>query len=181
VRDRDPGLRERIVRYRADPALPREEAAARTSAYVYGNILVFAAMLALTEEDVHHAHAVLVVLGAAACTFLAHVFSEVIGRGMRSDQAMTRADLLHELRDSNPIVTSALFPGLLLTLGALDWLPAGAVLIASDVYLFVRMALIGLIIERLRGGRASPRMLLAGLAIAVLAAAIALLKVTISH
>lgn len=174
-------LRNKIVRFHANPDLPREDAAARISAYVYGNILIFAAILALDETDVNHGRAVLVELGVAFSTFLAHVFSEVIGRSIRTNTATTMSDVLHELRDSTPIITSALIPCLLLTAGTVEWLPASTAITASEIYLFVRLALLGLIVERFRSRRASPRTLLAGVLMALIAAGIALLKVTLSY
>lgn len=74
------------------------------------------------------------------------------------------------------IVTSALVPCRLLTAGALDWLSPPTVILTSEPYLFVRLALIGLVIDRLRARRTSRRTLLAGLVIALVAAGIALLK-----
>jgi hypothetical protein len=174
-------VRDLIVRYRADPELPREDAAARISAYVYGNILIFAAILALDESDVQHGHAVVVELGVAFSTFLAHVLSELIGRNVRTGTRTSVADVLHEVRDSIPIITSALVPCLLLTGAVLDWLSAPAAITASEVYLFVRLALVGLVVERLRIRRASVRTLLAGVLLALVAAGIAVLKVTISY
>jgi hypothetical protein len=174
-------VRDAILHYRVDPALPREDAAARISAYVYGNILIFAAMLALDEADIRHGHAVIIELGVAVSTFLAHVLSEVIGRSVRTGTPTTRADVLHEVRDSLPVATSALVPCLLLTAAALHWLPATAAVIASEVYLFARLALVGLIIERLHTDRAPARTALTGLMVALLALGIAVLKVAFKH
>lgn len=174
-------VRAAIVRYRVNPDLTREEAAARISAYVYGNILIFAAILALDATDVRHGRAIAVELGVAFSTFLAHALSEVIGRGIRTNTPTTRADVLHEIRDSAPIITSALVPCLLLTTAVLDWLPGSVVVTASEVYLFTRLAVVGLVIERLRSRRASPRTLLAGVLIALIAGGIALLKVSLKY
>ncbi|WP_033337601.1 hypothetical protein [Catenuloplanes japonicus] len=173
--------RDRIVRYRADPALARETAAARISAYVYGNILVFASVATMTAEDVAHFHGVLLVLGVTASTYLAHMFAELVGRNVRTDAPLTRAELWHELRDSVPIISSAIVPALLLAAAALESLSASAAIVASEVYLFVRIALFGLLVERLRATRASARTLLVGLLTAAAAAGISLLKVAVGH
>jgi hypothetical protein len=177
----DQGLRKRIVRFRADPTLTREQAAARISAYVYGNIIVFATTVPLTADDLRHGHGTLLVLGVAASTFLAHVFAEVIGHNVRAEQPLTRAELWHELRDSLPVLTSGLIPAALLFAGGLGWLPDRAAVVTSDIYLFVRMALIGLMVERLRSARPSARTLLAGVMLAVAAAAISALKIALGH
>ncbi|WP_306210218.1 hypothetical protein [Actinoplanes sp. RD1] len=178
---RDQSLRERVVRYRADPALPREQAAARISAYVYGNIIVFATTVPLLPADLHHAHAALLVLGVAASTYLAHVFADVVGHNVRSELPLTRADLWHELRDSWPVLTSGLVPAALLAAGAWHWVPGQAALVTSEAYLLLRMALIGLLMERLRSGRPSARTLLAGVLLAAAAAGVSLVKVAVGH
>ncbi|MBB5628061.1 hypothetical protein [Sphaerisporangium krabiense] len=174
-------LRERVVHYRASKALPREQAAARISAYVYGNIIIFAAIVPMTRDDVAHGHALQLVSGVAFSTFLAHVFAELIGHNARSDDTPTRAVIRHELRDAGPIATTAFVPCLLMAAAWAGWLPGMTAIVASDVYLLLRLALVGLIVERLRSSRASARTLLAGPALAAVAAAIALLKVTVGH
>ncbi|GAA1613365.1 hypothetical protein GCM10009828_046720 [Actinoplanes couchii] len=174
-------MRDRIIRYRADPALSREQAAARISAYVYGNILVFAATVPLTVDNLHHGHAALLVLGTAVSTCVAHVFADVVGHNVRSGEAMSRAHLWHELRDAFPIVTSGLIPVLLFVAGGQEWIPGRTAILLAEGYLLLRMALIGLLMERLRSKRASFRTMLSGFALAGAAAAISLLKVALGH
>ena len=176
-----PTLRDRVVRYRAPGGLAGERAAARISAYLYGNIIVFATLVPLTDEDTAHAHALTLLLGVAVSTYLAHVFSEIVGHNARAGEPMTRAEVRHELRDSQPIVSSALVPGLLLGAALLDWISGSAAVLVSEVYLLVRMALVGILVERLRSARPSFRTLLAGLALAAVAAAISALKVVLGH
>ncbi|WP_127552414.1 hypothetical protein [Actinoplanes sp. OR16] len=179
--DSDQGdLRDRLVQYRANRQLPAEQAGARISAYVYGNIIAFASIVALKPADLSHGHALALVAGVTVSTFVAHVFADLVG-GNAGEDTMTIAGLKHELRDSVPVVTSALVPCLLLAVGWAGWLSASAVIAASAVYLMVRMALLGFVIERLRHRRPSPRTLLAGLALAATAAAIGLLKTVLSH
>lgn len=173
--------RERIIRYRADRALTREQAAARISAYVYGNIILFAALVPMTEADAAHGHALQVLAGVAVSTLLAHVFAELIGHNVREEKPLTLGAIRHELRDAGPIATTATVPALLMAAAWAGWLPGVAAIAASDVYLLLRLAAIGLIVERLRSSRVSPRTLLAGIGLAAVAAAIALLKVTVSH
>lgn len=175
------GFRERVVRYRADPDLSREAAAARITAYVYGNILAFATLVPLTAEDVHHYHATLLLLGVAASTYLAHIFSDMIGNRVRDDEQPTRAHALHEMRNATPIITSAVVPAIVLALAALDRFTADHAILASEIYLFVRMALIGLLVQRLRAERPSGHNLIAGLLLAAAAGGIALVKVNLAH
>jgi hypothetical protein len=178
---KDQSLRDRIVRYRADPTLPPEQAAARISAYVYGNIIVFATTVPLAAAELHHGHGALLVLGVAASTYLAHVFAEIIGRSVRSAQSMTGTELWHELRDSLPVLTSGMVPAALLLAGGLGWPPERAAVVISEVYLLVRMALIGLVVERLRSPRLSAHTLMAGVMLAAAAAVISGIKIALSH
>ncbi len=172
----------RAVRYRADPALARERAAARTTAYVYGNIILFATVIPLTAADLHHHHAALLVLGVAASTYLAHVFADIIGHQVKSGTPLDRPGRRRELRDALPIVSSAWVPALLLFLGGLGWLPERGAVLAAEGYLLLRMALVGLVVERLRSDeRVSLRTLLSGLLLAAAAAAIAIVKAILGH
>ncbi|MCO8271639.1 hypothetical protein M1L60_13665 [Actinoplanes sp. TRM 88003] len=176
-----PNLRDRVVRYRADGDLSGERAAARISAYLYGNIIVFATLVPLTDEDAAHGHALTLVLGVAVSTYLAHVFSEIVGHNARAGAPMTRHEIRHELRDSQPVVSSAVLPCLLLAAAWAHWIEGSAATLISEIYLLVRMALVGFLVERLRSQKPSFRTLLAGLALAAVAAAISLLKAVLGH
>jgi hypothetical protein len=175
-----PGLlRGRIVRFRADPSLSREQAAARISAYVYGNIITFATLVPLTGDDLHHGHAALLVLGVAASTYVAHVFADLVGHHVRESSP---GGLASGLRDALPILSSAVVPALLLLAGTAGWISAGAAVTASEIYLLVRMSLVGLLVERLRGAERAPGWaLLSGVALAVAAAIVAVLKAALGH
>lgn len=182
MQNRAQTVRDRVIGYRANPDLPREQAAARISAYVYGNILIFATLVPFTADDVEHGHAIYPVLGVAVSTYLAHVFADLIGESVRHERPLTRPDVLHELRDAVPILTSAGVPVLLLLLGRLGVLAPTGALIAAEAFLFVRMAIFGLLLDRLHATeRASFRTVFVGVAVAVVAAAISLVKVLLAH
>lgn len=179
-RNRNAGLRERIVGYRADPHLAGENVSARIAAYVYGNIIIFAALVPIDRTTAEQPHALALVIGAALTTFLAHLFAEVVGQGAGIEEG-GRIDLRHELRNSLPIASSAVVPCLLLLLAVLGVLEGRVALVAADVYLLVRIALVGLVVERLRARPVPLRGLLSGVVLAVLAAGIAVAKVVLSH
>ena len=63
--------------------LDLEDAKQRTTAYVYGNLLVLAAILSVTDEDVDSNRAFWIVLGTGVSTFVAHVFAEAMGAQVR--------------------------------------------------------------------------------------------------
>lgn len=79
------------------------------------------------------------------------------------------------------MLTSGLVPVILLLLGGWHWLPERAVILGSEVYLLLRMALIGLLVERLQAERSSGRTLAAGLMLAVAAACVAFVKAALGH
>jgi hypothetical protein len=58
--------------------LDRDNAASRISAYIYGNILVLTALVPIVTAEKHLG--ILVVLGAALSTFIAHSFAETVAR-----------------------------------------------------------------------------------------------------
>ncbi|MEV5413724.1 hypothetical protein AB0K60_33470 [Thermopolyspora sp. NPDC052614] len=142
---------------------------------MYGNIILFAALVPLVDEDTADGRALQVVFGAAVSTFLAHAFAALIGA--RAGGRVTRGEVRNELRDATPILVSAVLPCFLMAAAWADLVPGSVAIIASDVYLMVRLALLGLIVNR----PGSRRTLVAGLALAGVAAAIALLKVILSH
>ncbi|HEY2792836.1 MAG TPA: hypothetical protein VGJ28_10790 [Micromonosporaceae bacterium] len=179
--DRDEIIR-RIARYRADPDVARREAAQRVSAYVYGNILVFAALVPLETGVVTSGRAVLIVLGVAVSTFIAHIFAELLGGAIEHDpDAEDDDDWWSRLRGSVPIVSSATVPAALLVAAWIGWIPATAATLASEIYVMVRLAFIGIVVARLSNTGSFTRTLLAGLAAAGVAAAISILKVLTTH
>ncbi|WP_052720659.1 hypothetical protein [Actinoplanes rectilineatus] len=174
-------MRERVVRYRVDRSLTGDQAAARITAYLYGNIVVFATTVPLTTGDAVHGHAVQLLLGVAVSTYLAHVFSEIVGHQARAGEPMTRAGIWHEIGDSRPIVSSALVPGLLLAAAWAGWTAGDTAILLSEIYLLIRLALVGFLLERLRSQRPSIHTFVAGLVLAAVAAGIALIKVYLGH
>ena len=95
-------------------------AARRLSAYVYGNILVLAAVAASTPDSIEHGTAAVLVLATAGTTFLAHVFADFVA-GSRipevygdATEEQRRFTALEELRDAVPILSSGTFPALML-------------------------------------------------------------------
>ena len=96
-----------------------ERVRSRVGAYVYGNILVLAAIIATSPESIADWTAVVYVVGTAATTFFGHVVAHRIGQSIgRSDDEALRLHLAQEARDAVPIVSSGTGPAVLLALGA---------------------------------------------------------------
>ncbi|MDG3008689.1 hypothetical protein G4X40_00830 [Rhodococcus sp. D2-41] len=152
------------------------EAAGRISAYVYGNILILAALVPLTLSKSDTA-GILIVVGTSFSTFLAHLFAESVGDQVRgSPEPLSRL-----LRDSLPILTSAVIPVLVLVTVWQGWLTPRLGHLLAELYLVVRLAGIPVVITRLRGTRPTGATLFGGLGLVVVALVIVVLKVAFAH
>jgi hypothetical protein len=134
--------------------LPTEVARHRTTAFIYGNILV---------------------LATAVTTFLAHVFADVI------TSTWSWRTVLHAARDSAPILTSGIIPAALLLLAPLLGFPSSLAVVFAELLLVARIALVGIVVARLRTEPTSSSTVLAGIALAVLGLIIVVTKVVLTH
>ena len=174
-------LRRLVGPPRGSAAPSREDVASRVSAYVYGNVLVMAALIALHPEDVQAPTGVLYVLGVGLSTYVAHTLGEAVGARVRAGRSLDRAVIRHEMRGALPIATSAGAPAALLVLAWAGLLDAGVVLILALVLVDLRLALLGSVVARVSGERSSTRVFLAGFVLALVAAAVAVLKWQLTH
>jgi hypothetical protein len=154
-------------------ALPPEDAQKRTVAFIYGNILVLAAVVSATFSDVN-GRSVVIVLGTAATTFMAHVLAGVV-----TSTTWSRRTLLHEARDSMPILTSGFVPAVLLSLALLG-LPALLAVLLAEALLIVRIAVTGMVAARLTSEPASRSTVVAGGIVALVALVIVTIKVAMT-
>jgi len=107
----------------AGPEFDVETAASRASAFVYGNILVLAALVALSPGVVT-VIGVAYVLGTGLSTFIAHVVGEAVSDWIRDDTDPSWAHVRARVRNSTPIASSASIPEGLLAAARIGWLPA---------------------------------------------------------
>jgi VIT1/CCC1 family predicted Fe2+/Mn2+ transporter len=166
---------------RGDVDTSREDVASRVSAYVYGNVLVMAALIALHPDELRGPRGVLYLLGVGASTFIAHTLGEAVGLRVREGRSLESVALRREIRDALPIATSAGAPAALLVLAWADLLDAGVVLVVALALVDLRLALLGSVVARISGERSSARVFTAGFVLAVVAAAAALLKWQLTH
>lgn len=153
-----------------------EDAASRVSAFVYGDILVLAALVALDPQDLAGTKAVAYVAGPGVSTFEAHVLAESVGFSVRTDQPVTAELVRHELRDSLPILSATALPALLLGAALLGWLDGDLALTLAIAVTVLRLASLGWVVGHLRQRRASWRTFLSGVLLALAGAAAAALK-----
>jgi len=166
--------------------LPVERVRSRVGAYIYGNILVLAAIFATSPQSIAHWTAVVIVVATSATTFLAHVVAYNIGQAIgRADDETLRLHLAQEARDAAhdavPIMTSGAGPAVFLALGASGWLPPGLSQVLAEAYVVVRLAGTGIIVRRISGDASRLAGPWSGLALAGIGVVIAALKYIVSH
>jgi len=160
--------------------LDRDNAASRISAYIYGNVLVLATLIPETISRNDY-RTIAVVVGTALSTFVAHAFAEAVGKSVRSGHRLSAAQRLGELRDSVPVLSSAVVPVVVLATAHVGWLEPLTAQLLAEITILVRIASIVLVITRLRGGRPSGSTLIGAVALAVAATAVVIAKVVLTH
>jgi len=154
----------------------------RVGAYIYGNILVLAAIFATSPQSIAHWSAVVIVVATSATTFFAHVFAHRIGQAIgRDDDEDLRLHLAQEARDAVPIMNSGAGPAVFLALGAFGFLPPGFSQLLAEAYVVVRLAATGIIVRRISGEASSLAGPWSGLALAGIGIVIAALKNVVTH
>src|SRR5215208_1610541 len=162
---------------RRQHGLPVERVRSRVGAYIYGNILVLAAVFATSPQSIAHWSAVVIVVATSATTFFAHVFAHRIGQAIgRTDDEALRLHLAQEARDAVPIMNSGAGPAMFLALGAFGWLPPGLSQVLAEAYVVVRLAGTGIIVRRISGDASRLVGPWSGLALAGIGVVIAALK-----
>ncbi|MBP1162971.1 hypothetical protein ABIC28_000506 [Rhodococcus sp. PvR044] len=156
-----------------------EDSASRISAYVYGNVLVLAALIPL--HDASTSHAAMVVIGTVLSTFIAHAFAESVGRSARIGRPLTRSEHFEELRDSVPVLTSGLVPAAVVGLDALGVLEGQTALLLAEIWVVSRIAGLGIVMTRLRGEKLSRHTLVACSLLAFVAIAVVAVKLVLTH
>jgi hypothetical protein len=161
--------------------LDPEDASSRITAYVYGNILVMTALIALDPPDLLGSTAVAYVVGTGLSTFVAHLVAELAGFGFRTERRMTLADVRHEARGSVPIISAILIPVLLVLAALWGWLGEELALRLAIAVTVVRLALFGWVVGHLKGRKASTYSVAVGILLAVGGTAAAIIKFWLTH
>jgi hypothetical protein len=154
--------------------LPSEVAQHRTTAFIYGNILVLAAVVQVSLHEIT-GRSVVTVLATAVTTFLAHVFADVI------TSTWSWLTVLHAARDSAPILTSGIIPATLLLLAPMLGFPSSVAVLLAELLLVARIASVGIVVARLRTEPTSSNTVLGGIALALLGLIIVVTKVVLTH
>jgi hypothetical protein len=174
---RRPGARAALTRRRDDVAPARAES--RVAAYVYGNVLVLAAVVGASPASVVSGTAVALVLGTVLSTYVAHVLAHSVGSLFGGVDGRTAVAV--QLRDAVPVISSGVTPALLLAAAALDWLPALWGQALSSAVLIGRIAATGVVYRRLREDVPLRKAWTVGALAAAVAALAVVLKLTLTH
>ncbi|MFJ4221354.1 hypothetical protein [Curtobacterium luteum] len=171
---------------RPDPRdLPVEHVRDRMSSYIYGNITVLSAAIAVDPAQIEHGAAVLTVLATAVLTYLAHVLAHLVAHGIGADRGADdvarRESAVVIVRNANPIATSGLIPAVLYAAAWVGWLPSVWAQVAAVVILVVRIGLVGVFMQRFSGTRPTFLGLWGGIVLAAVAFVIGLVKVVLTH
>ena len=166
-----------LTRHRDDVAAERAES--RVSAYVYGNVLVLAAVVGVSPAAVSSGTAVVLVVGTVLSTYVAHVLAHVVGAVFGGEEGPTAVTV--ELRDALPVVSSGITPALVLAAAALGWLPELWAQSLSALVVLGRIAATGVIYRRLRADVPLRRALTYGAVAAAVAAVAVVLKLALTH
>lgn len=165
---------------RASPLSPAN-AASRVSAYVYGNVLILAALIPITSSDEHTFQGVAIVLGTALSTFVAHAFAEGVGETVRTGANLSRVTRVEQLRDSVPVLSAAVLPAGLLAIGWAGWLDPGVGQIMAEITVIARIASTNFVVGRLRGEKPTRGTFLGSLVLAGVATVVVALKLVLTH
>jgi len=178
---REPVPSPQLRQIRTGAPISPHDAASRIAAYVYGNIVMLTTLSTVSQEEAVTGAAALILLGAAASTFLAHALAGGIGRRLRTEHPLTGREVTAELRDSVPILTAAVLPALVVTAAGMTGLPVLWAQLSAGLYLVIRLGSTGALVSRFRGAPSSSRVVAAGAALALLGLAITFFTVLVGH
>jgi len=171
---------------RQQEEIPVGQAREWLSSYVYGNITVLSAAIAVGPEQIRHGAAVWAVLATGILTFLAHVLAHIVANGLvhsgNAPGAAARRESVREvLVTARPIATSALIPAALYLSAWLGWMPAVWGQTAAVVVLAARIGFVGLFMQRFSGAALTFKGLWSGVVLALVALVIGVAKVVLTH
>jgi hypothetical protein len=160
---------------------PVKRARSRAGAYVYGNILVLAAIVATSHESIAPWTAVVIVVATSGTTFLANVAAHSIGQSIGRTDDEARLHLTQEARDAVPIASSGSIPAVFLALGAVSWLPPALSQLLAEAVVVLRLAATGIVMRRVSGQASPLAALWSGFTLAGIGVVIAALEALLTH
>lgn len=166
---------------RPGEALTVERLRLRLAAYVYGNILVLAAIVVATGKTIAAGEAALIVLITTLTTYGAHIIAHDVGQQLGRRRGEHHGHIADEMRDAAPILWSGVVPSAILLAAVFAVVPTQVTQVAAAVWVVGRRALMGYLVERLNPRRPTWRTLSGGFALALASAVVVVLKVLFAH
>ena len=168
------------------PHVPVEEIRERMSSYIYGNITVLAAALAVSPHQIDDGAAVWAVLATGVLTFLAHVLAHLVAQGFgetdEEDAPSARGAAARAVVSrARPIATSALIPALVYGAAWAGWIAPVWAQAAAVGILAVRLAFVGVFMQRYSGRKLTMSGLWGGVVLAAVAIGIGVAKLVLTH
>lgn len=161
-------------RHDVDP----HRAESRVSAYVYGTVLVLAAVVGVPPGAVGSGTAFTVVVGTVLSTYVAHLLAHTLGALVTVGR---HAAVRDAVRDAAPILSSGVLPAAVLGAAALGWPSEVWGQSLAALVGLVRVAGIGVVYRRLQADVPFGRAVLVGGAAAAVALLVVVLKLTLTH
>lgn len=117
----------------------------RLSEFIYGTVTGMVAVAGLSggSQDAMWWQAGAIIVVGAAAVWVAHAYSQLIGRRMATGHPLTSRDLGQTLRGAWPIVSAGLLLTMPLLLAGIGVCPVGTALRISSVLGVVILALVG--------------------------------------
>lgn len=166
---------------RVSNKLNLHDAAHRISAFIYGNILILAALIVMSPEQVENGHALVIVSGTGLTTYLAHCIAEqqeihvLHGRGVDFDV------LKHAFRNAVPVLSSTAIPVAMLALGYFEITSVEVAWLLASLLVAFRLLFNGVVVAHYRSEKVTFRAMLSGLMLAIVTVAVAVLKAYLVH
>ena len=169
------------IRRRVGPNVTLDRARSRTSAYVYGNILVLTAVAGVNSENILDWTALFVVAGTTITTFLAHILAHSIGQQLGRSGEEAQLHIRDEVRDSLPIASSGSVPALMMLLGAVGIVPPLLAQLIAALIIVGRLAFLGILVEKMTARKSTFGTLWSGVVLAGLSLIIVGAKILVTH
>lgn len=166
---------------RRGESLPLERVRSRIAAYVYGTILVLAALATQSRASIEEGVAAIAVGATTATTVLAHLVAHAVAQTLGRDADARRLHLREEARDILPILTAGFVPFVMMLLAGWGLLDTRTAQLIAGGWLTLQLLLLGVGTTRATGGGSRRSALWAGVSLAGVSAIVVALKATLLH
>jgi hypothetical protein len=130
--------------------MPRHRAADLVSAAAYGTVLILGALAVLEPNDVSDGHGLELVAAVGVATWVAHVFSDLLGEQLRHE-APPSEELRWSAVSGIPILAACVLPAVAIGLGRLDAISDVAAIWVATIIGVLQLVGLGAVVGVLKG------------------------------